>query len=115
MKFPCPQACVVAQQRSISMYTLCSPYYTTEYWKSTHKGTIMPVGDEDDWEFPDDIKNITVGVLVEKQPVGQPKKKKVGRIKSNRTACNGERIIIPQNCGKCNAKGHNRSTCTYRG
>ncbi|XP_060968573.1 uncharacterized protein LOC133036104 [Cannabis sativa] len=115
MKFPCPHACDAAQQRSISMYALCLPYYTTKYWRSTYEGTIMPVGDTNDWELPYDINNITVGVHVEKQPVGRPKKQKVGRIKSNRTACNGERIIIPRNCGKCGAKGHNRSTCTYRG
>ncbi|XP_060960754.1 uncharacterized protein LOC133031292 [Cannabis sativa] len=115
MKFPCPHACAVGQQGSISMYALCSPYYTTEYWRSTYEGTIMPVGDEDDWELPDDIKNMTIRVPVEKQPVRRPKKQKVGRIKNNRTACNGERVIIPRNCGKCGAKGHNRSTCTYRG
>ncbi|KAM6553305.1 hypothetical protein CsatB_014067 [Cannabis sativa] len=104
-----------SQERSISVYTLCSPYYTTEYWRRTYEGTIMPVGDEDDWELPDDIKNMTVGVPVEKQPVGRPKKQKVGRIKNNRTACNGERIIKSRKCSKCGAKGHNRSTCTYRG
>ncbi|XP_030505193.2 uncharacterized protein LOC115720176 [Cannabis sativa] len=101
--------------RSIIAYTLCSPYYTTEYWRRTYEGTIMPVGDEDDWELPDDIKNMTVGVPVEKQPVGRPKKQKVGRIKNNRTACNGERIIKSRNCSMCGAKGHNRSTCNYRG
>ncbi|XP_060974196.1 uncharacterized protein LOC133039341 [Cannabis sativa] len=115
MRFSCPHACAATQQRSINMYALCSPYYTTEYWRSTYEGTIMPVGDEDDWELLDDIKNMTVGVRVEKQPVGQPKNQKVARIKSKRTACNGERIIIPRNCGKYGAKGHNRSTCTYRG
>ncbi|KAM6569715.1 hypothetical protein CsatB_017700 [Cannabis sativa] len=47
MKFPCPHACAIAQQR---------------------------IGDEDDLEFPDDIKNMTVGVPVEKQPVERPKK-----------------------------------------
>ncbi|KAM6571401.1 uncharacterized protein LOC133034582 [Cannabis sativa] len=115
MKFPCPHACAASQERSISVYTLCSPYYTTEYWRRTYEGTIMPVGDEDDWELPDDIKNMTVGVPVEKQPVGRPKKQKVGRIKNNRTACNGERIIKSRKCSKCGATGHNRSTCTYRG
>ncbi|XP_060969562.1 uncharacterized protein LOC115717489 [Cannabis sativa] len=114
MKFPCPHACAASQERSISVYTLCSPYYTTEYWRRTYEGTIMPVGDEDDWELPDDIKNMTVGVPVEKQPVGRPKEK-VGRIKNNRTACNGERIIKSRKCSKCGATGHNRSTCTYRG
>ncbi|KAM6542893.1 hypothetical protein CsatB_007340 [Cannabis sativa] len=101
-------------ERSISAYTLCSPYYTTEYWRRTYEGTITPVGDEDDWELPDDIKNMKVGVPIEKQPVGRPKKQKVGRIKNNRTACNDERIIKSQNCSKCGAKGHNRSTCAYR-
>ncbi|KAM6593955.1 uncharacterized protein LOC133036206 [Cannabis sativa] len=103
------------QERSISAYTLCSPYYKTEYWRRTYEGIIMPVGDEDDWESPDDIKNMTVGVPVDKQPVGRPKKQKVGRIKNNQTACNGERIIKSRNCNKCGAKGHNRSTCNYRG
>ncbi|KAM6590140.1 hypothetical protein CsatA_012745 [Cannabis sativa] len=115
MKFPCPHACAASQERSISAYTLCSPHYTTKYWRRTYEGTIMPVGDEDDWELPDDIKNMTVGVPVEKQPVGRPKKQRVGRIKNNRTACNGERIIKSRNCSKCGAKGHNRSTCNYRG
>ncbi|KAM6586974.1 hypothetical protein CsatA_009579 [Cannabis sativa] len=60
MKFPCPHACAAAEQRSISVYAPCPPYYTTEYWRSTYEGTIMPVGDEDDWEVPDDIKYMTV-------------------------------------------------------
>ncbi|KAM6582405.1 hypothetical protein CsatB_009407 [Cannabis sativa] len=44
--------------------------------------------ERNDRELPDDIKNMTVRVPIEKQLVGQPKNQKVGRIKNNRTACN---------------------------
>ncbi|XP_062078696.1 uncharacterized protein LOC133783165 [Humulus lupulus] len=115
MKIPCPHACAAAQERNISMYALCSQYYTRESWKSTYEGTIMPVGDEDDWELPEDIKNIQVGVPIEKKPVGRPKKQKVGRIRKNRYPSNGDKVVIQRCCSKCGGKGHNKASCKYRG
>ncbi|XP_062100174.1 uncharacterized protein LOC133806053 [Humulus lupulus] len=101
MKIPCPHACAAAQEHNISMYALCSQYYTRECWKSTYEGTIMLVGDEDDWELPEDIKNIQVGVPIEKKPIGRLKKQKVGRIRKNRYPSNGDKVVIQRCCSKC--------------
>ncbi|XP_030478330.2 uncharacterized protein LOC115695405 [Cannabis sativa] len=35
IKIPCPHACATAIEMNMSVYALCSPYYTKETWKNT--------------------------------------------------------------------------------
>ncbi|XP_062109392.1 uncharacterized protein LOC133820010 [Humulus lupulus] len=81
---PCPHAAAVAIERGVNLYSLCSPFYTIKSWMNSYKETIYPTGNEDDWILPNDIKNMLVGVPVEKQQVGHLKKPKLGRLMTNR-------------------------------
>ncbi|XP_062104223.1 uncharacterized protein LOC133815392 [Humulus lupulus] len=75
---PCVHALVVAIKMSINIYSLCSPYYIIDSWRDTYKETIYLVGNEDEWVIPDHISDMVVGILIEKNPIGRPKKKKLG-------------------------------------
>ena len=114
MGYPCVHGVAAAMLRNVNIYSLCSPYYTTEMWRESYKETIYPTGNEDDWEVPENIEKMQVGVPVEKQPVGQPKKNKVGRRKTNCTPSNGEIIRKERKCSMCGGLGHNRATCKAR-
>ncbi|XP_062103793.1 uncharacterized protein LOC133814904 [Humulus lupulus] len=93
---PCVHAFAAARKRSINIYSLCSPYYTIESWMETYKETIYPCGNEDEWILHEQIKEIVVGVRVEKNHVGRPKKKKLGRLKTKRFPSNGEHVVQPR-------------------
>ncbi|XP_060964912.1 uncharacterized protein LOC115710729 [Cannabis sativa] len=67
-----------AVSQNVSVYALCSPYYTKETWKKIYDATINIVGEEDEWVLPEHIKNIRIGVPVEKKPVGRPRKSNAG-------------------------------------
>ncbi|XP_060974246.1 uncharacterized protein LOC133039378 [Cannabis sativa] len=88
LKIPCPHACAAISQ-NVSVYTLCSPYYTKETWKKTYDATINIVGEEDEWVLPEHIKNIRIGVPVEKKPVGRPRKSNAGRRPTKRRPSSG--------------------------
>ncbi|XP_022871277.1 uncharacterized protein LOC111390460 [Olea europaea var. sylvestris] len=44
-------ACLIGK----SLYDLCSPYYTSEYWKGAYREAIYPVLREVDWIVPTEI------------------------------------------------------------
>ena len=111
---PCEHAIASAQHRSVDIYSLCSPFYSKEIWIEMYKESIYPVGNEDQWNVPDDIKNMKVLAPVEKKQAGRPKKSKQGRRRVNRYPSQGEKVVIHRKCGKCGGMGHNRKTCTWR-
>ena len=76
---PCEHAIASAQHRSVDIYSLCSPFYLKEIWIEMYKESIYPVGNEEQWNVPDDIKNMKVLAPVEKKQAGRPKKSKQGR------------------------------------
>ena len=62
---------------------------------------------------PEDI-NMNVGLPIEKQPVGRPKKTKAGRPRG-RLPSHGERLpATPRKCSLCGGYGHNRETYEAR-
>ncbi|KAM6572245.1 hypothetical protein CsatA_016325 [Cannabis sativa] len=69
LKLPYLHACAAALKTNTSVYTLCSPYYSKETWKKIYDDTINLASDEDDWALPEHIKNMKVGVPVEKKPI----------------------------------------------
>ncbi|XP_062119009.1 uncharacterized protein LOC133832716 [Humulus lupulus] len=87
---PCDHAVAVAIDRGVNFYSLYSPFYTTKMLMGSYKETIYPTGNEDEWIVPKDIKNMEVGVPVEKPPIGRPKKRKVGRKKTKCCPSTGE-------------------------
>ncbi|XP_060959397.1 uncharacterized protein LOC133030617 [Cannabis sativa] len=114
LKIPCPHACAAAVSQNVSVYTLCSPYYTKETWKKTYDATINIVGEEDEWVLPEHIKNIRIGVPVEKKPVGRPRKSNAGRRPTKRRPSSGQVVVEPRHCSLCHGSGHNRATCKAR-
>ncbi|PON79666.1 Zinc finger, PMZ-type [Parasponia andersonii] len=42
-KILCAHAIVAAQHRSIDMYSLCSDFYKTDYWRMAYAESIYPV------------------------------------------------------------------------
>ncbi|KAM6559810.1 hypothetical protein CsatA_029049 [Cannabis sativa] len=103
-----------AVSQNVSVYTLCSPYYTKETWKKIYDATINIVGEEDEWVLPEHIKNIRIGVAVGKKPVGRPRKSNVGRRPMKRRPSNGQVVVEPRHCSLCHGTGHNRATCKAR-
>uniref|UniRef100_A0A803QBY7 SWIM-type domain-containing protein n=1 Tax=Cannabis sativa TaxID=3483 RepID=A0A803QBY7_CANSA len=79
LKLPCTHACFATLKMNTSVYILCSPYYSKDKWRKTYDDTINLVGDKDDSVLPKHIKNMKVGVPVEKKPIGHPRKRKAGR------------------------------------
>ncbi|KAM6556399.1 hypothetical protein CsatB_003418 [Cannabis sativa] len=103
-----------AVSQNVSVYTLCSPYYTKETWKKTYDATNNIVGEEDEWVLPEHIKNIKIGVPVEKKPVGRPRKSNAGRRPTKRRPSSGQVVVEPRHCSLCHGSGHNRATCKAR-
>ncbi|KAM6553975.1 hypothetical protein CsatB_014737 [Cannabis sativa] len=114
LKIPCPHACAAAVSQNVSAYTLCFPYYTKEMWKKIYDATINIIGEEDEWVLPEHIKNIRIGVPVEKKPVGRPRKSNAGRRPTKRRPSNGQVVVEPRHCSLCHGTGHNRATCKAR-
>ncbi|PON34852.1 Zinc finger, PMZ-type [Parasponia andersonii] len=102
---PCTHALAATLCRRINPYSLCSWYYTVDAWLCSYAETIYPVGNEEEWDIPDDISRRMV-----KPP---PYKPKAGRPKTKRTKSKGEKIIMQCHCSRCSGKSHNRTTCTY--
>ncbi|XP_062114272.1 uncharacterized protein LOC133825330 [Humulus lupulus] len=112
IEISCVHAFTATRKRSVSIYSLCSPYYRIESWRETYKETIYLVGNEDEWVILNHIRDLVVDVPVEKNPVGRPKKKKLGRPKNNRYPFCGEKVIKPHKCSICGGSRHNRKSCS---
>ena len=102
---PCTHALAATLSRRINPYSLCSRYYTVDAWLHSYAETIYPVGNEEEWDVPDDISRR----IVESPPY----KPKAGRPKMKRRKSKGEKMKMQRHCSRCGRKGHNRATCTY--
>ncbi|XP_022851893.1 uncharacterized protein LOC111373571 [Olea europaea var. sylvestris] len=56
--FPCAHAVAVAMYRGFPPHTLCSVYYTTDYWTASYAEIIFPIPNEIEWEVPDHILSL---------------------------------------------------------
>ncbi|XP_022871710.1 uncharacterized protein LOC111390826 [Olea europaea var. sylvestris] len=59
-QIPCSHASRVACTKEKSLYDLCSPYYTTEYWRAAYNEVLHLVGRESDWVVPQSIRSVKV-------------------------------------------------------
>lgn len=66
--------------------------------------TIYPVGNEDDWIIPEDIK--------QRVCLKPPVKVKKGRPTTKRMPSQGEAPKVQKRCSSCGGRGHNRATCS---
>ena len=101
-QLPCSHALAAARHRSLSFYTLCSRYYTSEALVAAYADSIYPVGHEVDWNVPMEVRNRAI-----LPPIVQRTR---GRLKKNRILSAGE-DKVKRKCGRCGEKGHNRQKC----
>ncbi|XP_060974703.1 uncharacterized protein LOC133039773 [Cannabis sativa] len=86
------------------IYSMCSQYYTSEYWLLAYAETIYPVPPNSQWtDIPEDILAVQV--------IAPPEDKTIGRPRTNRIASKGEFLKKQYNCGACGQSGHNSQTC----
>lgn len=95
--FPCEHAVAVAMHKGFAPSTLCSDYYTADYWRAAYVDTIFPLPNETDWEVSDRILPII-------EPRGP------GRPRTSRIPSTGE-FPRPRRCGRCREVGHTRVNC----
>ncbi|KAK6149441.1 hypothetical protein DH2020_016966 [Rehmannia glutinosa] len=57
---PCEHAIAAAKKRGFSIYLMCSSYYSVDYWRKAYAETIFPVPNENEWEIPDNIKEMII-------------------------------------------------------
>ena len=74
-------------------------FYYVNAWVNSYAETIYPVGNEDDWEIPDEIKQRKVLKL--------PFRMKSGRLKTNHRPSQGEKKKALCHCSSCGGQGHN--------
>ena len=89
------------------MYYCCvfAIFHYVEAWVNSYVETIYPVGNEDDWVVPDEIKQIKV-----LKPLYRTKD---GRSKTNRRPSQGEKKKALRYCSSCRGQCHNCSTYKY--
>ncbi|XP_062116400.1 uncharacterized protein LOC133830437 [Humulus lupulus] len=110
---PCPYAGAAAIERGVNLYSLCSLFYIIDSWRNSYKETIYLIGNKDDWIIPDDIKNMVVGVPIDKQ-VGHPKKPMIGRPRTNCWLSSREKDVKMHKCHRYGGRSHNKSSCKAR-
>ncbi|XP_074367458.1 uncharacterized protein LOC141707911 [Apium graveolens] len=101
----CAHAIVVLQKANHDPYDYCSPYFTKEAMIHAYEETMFPVGHEDTWEVPENIKSMAPYPPQGRVRVGRQKKRYKASWEMN--AKQREQI----KCGSCNQYRHNKRTC----
>ena len=101
-RLPCAHAIVACKFKGISVYSMCSPFYTANALLLAYAEPIWPVGNKSEWDVPEHVQNKIV-----LPPIRQivPVRRNMVRIPSV-----GE-DAIRKKCTRCKGSGHNRSTC----
>jgi hypothetical protein len=101
-QLPCAHATAACRAKEISVYSMCSKFYTTNALLLAYAEPIWPVGNRSEWDVPEDVKNRIV-----LPPIRQviPGRRKTVRIPSV-----GE-DVVRKKCQRCGGGGHNRATC----
>ncbi|XP_062118764.1 uncharacterized protein LOC133832436 [Humulus lupulus] len=111
-KLPCIHAIAAAgksqpQKTGELIYSLCSKFYTSEYWLLAYVETIYLVPPNSQWtNIPEDVIAIQV--------IAPPEDMTKGRPKINRIPSQGEVSKRKYNCGACGNSGHNAQKCPTR-
>ncbi|XP_062020985.1 uncharacterized protein LOC133737456 [Rosa rugosa] len=101
-RLPCAHATVACRTKGISVYSMCSQFYTANALMLAYAEPIWPVGNKSEWDVAEDVQNKIV-----LPPIRQvvPGRRKAVRIPSV-----GE-DAIRKKCTRCGEGGHNRATC----
>ncbi|KAH9783654.1 SWIM-type domain-containing protein [Citrus sinensis] len=103
-QLPCEHALAVCRYReTLSVYDMCSRYYSSEAWVAAYAETIYHVGTEEEWEVSEEVQSNEVLPLVEKRKKGRPQKLRIP------SQCEEK---LSRKCGRCGSRGHNRLTCS---
>ncbi|XP_022894089.1 uncharacterized protein LOC111408577 [Olea europaea var. sylvestris] len=99
--FPCAHAVAVAMYIGFPPHSLCSHYYTADFWKAAYAETIFPLPNEVEWEVPDYIvafNNLLLAEVRTRTP---------GRRRTSRIPSTGE-FPQPRKYERCGAVRHTR-------
>ncbi|GJW72014.1 transposase, MuDR, MULE transposase domain protein [Tanacetum coccineum] len=100
---PCGHVCAMASFAGLSSVTrLAKLLFLNKSLKGTYEGIIYPLQDVSSWHTPHDLQVVLPPILCKNQP-GRPKNK-------DRIPSQGEGWINNK-CGRCGAKGYNRTAC----
>ncbi|XP_022895202.1 uncharacterized protein LOC111409380 [Olea europaea var. sylvestris] len=102
-QIPCSHASRAACAKEKSLYDLCSPYYTTKYWRAAYNEVLHPVGRESDWVIPQSIRFVEVLPSNIRRAPGRPP--------TQRQQSRTERSTLRRKYGRYGGSGHNRQTC----
>ncbi|KAL5537704.1 hypothetical protein UlMin_045636 [Ulmus minor] len=104
-EIPCSHAIAGIDKLYRNKYEYCSKWYDIMMYKNTYNGSLNPVGDKEDWNIPEDIKQ---EILL--PPIYKPA---AGRRKKQRYKSATETFKMSTKCGRCRRTGHNRKTCKF--
>ncbi|XP_022891757.1 uncharacterized protein LOC111406598 [Olea europaea var. sylvestris] len=103
-RMPCAHVTHGATLSGKSLYNLCSPYYTSEYWRGAYMEVIYPVTREVDWDVSNEILGTHILPPTVRRPPGRPPTRcKQARYESTSQL---------RKCTRCGRLDHNRTTCS---
>ncbi|XP_062085351.1 uncharacterized protein LOC133791437 [Humulus lupulus] len=76
-KIPCIHGITAAMHRGVDVYSLCSKFYTTEFWRMAYAESIYPLPPEIEWLIPEEVKSQVVIKPIKLIPPGRPKNKRI--------------------------------------
>ncbi|XP_022883447.1 uncharacterized protein LOC111400259 [Olea europaea var. sylvestris] len=103
-RMPCVHATRAACLRRMSLYDLCSLYYTSKYWRGAYSEAIYPVMHKVDWIVPNEITGTPIRPPNVRRPPSRPPTRRQRSIFESATRL--------RKCTRCGGLGHNRSTCS---
>ncbi|KAL5547634.1 hypothetical protein UlMin_002865 [Ulmus minor] len=102
-ELPCAHAIAAIDKRKLPKHPFCGTWYLNSEYKETYKCVIHPVGNEDDWDIPEEIREIIL-----KHPNYKVRK---GRRQKERYRPSSENYVAKRKCGRCKQLGHTRKVC----
>ncbi|XP_062080964.1 uncharacterized protein LOC133785763 [Humulus lupulus] len=127
-KIPCIHGIAAAMHCGVDVYSLCSKFYTTEFWRMAYAESIYPLPPEIEWLLPEEVKSQVVIKPVKLIPPGRPKNKRFpsrgefSKEKSNSAPESSSKKVKgkvsdvdggkkQRKCSNCGCYGHNKTTC----
>ena len=100
LEVPCAHAIAACRAKETSVYSVCSQFYTANALVLAYAEPIWPVGNRNEWEVPEDVRDRIV-----LPPMRQviPGRRKTIRISSV------EEDVVRKKYQRCGGGGHNRA------
>ncbi|GAB2282125.1 hypothetical protein Dimus_039520 [Dionaea muscipula] len=87
-----------------SVASICADYYKVDTLMQMYAGRVCPVGDPDDWDCPERVREKLVNPPVIHIPAGRPKSRRIPSGAERRPR-------RQQRCSNCQDVGHNHVNC----